>query len=72
MNLGRDFDTMMYGSSDDVAGVEHRLHLTDFSFLEALPRRRPFLAKIRHGLRTVTQIRTIRIHIVLEMKERPL
>lgn len=69
MSLGRDFDASMYGQSDSLAGLEHRLHLTDFTFLEALPKRRPFLAKIRKGFRTLTQISKIRIHIILEMRD---
>ena len=69
MNLGRDFDTMMYGRNDEAAGIDHRLNLTDFAFLEALPKRRPFLAKMRSGLRALTQISKIRIHIIFEMRE---
>ena len=70
MNLSRDFDTMMYGRNDDAAGIEHRLHLTDFAFLEALPkRRRPFLAKMRSGLRALPQISKIRIHIIFQIRE---
>ena len=68
MGLGRDFDTSVYGQSDGLAGIEHRLYLTDFTFLEALPKRRPFLAKIRNGFRTLTQISNIRVHIILEMR----
>ena len=67
MNLGRDFDVMMFGRAD-LAGLEHRWQLTDFAFLERPPKQ-PFLARVRRGLRTLSQIRKIRIQITVEMRE---
>ena len=69
MNLGRDFDTIMYSERDGIGGVEHQLHLTDWTFLEKLPGRRPFLPKIRNSFHTLTQISKIRIHVTFEMRE---
>ncbi len=68
MNLGRDFDVMMFGRADDIAGLEHKWQLTDFAFLER-SQKRPFLARVRGGLRTLSQIRKIRIQITVEMHE---
>ena len=68
MNLERDFDVRMFQRADDLAGLEHRWQMTDFALLER-PTKRPFLAKVRHGLHTVTQISKIRVQITLEMRE---
>lgn len=68
MNLGRDFDIEMYGRND-LIGLEDRLPFTDWTFLEKLPRRRPFLGKIRNSLHTLTQISKIRVHVTLEMRQ---
>jgi len=68
MNLNRDFDVAMSRRADDLAGLEHRWQLTDFAFLEK-SQKRPFLGRVRRGLRTLSQIRKIRIQITVEMRE---
>lgn len=67
MNLDRDFDVAMFQRADRLAGLEHRWQYMDLP--KCAEGNRPFMAKMRNGFRTLSQISKIRIHITLEMRE---
>jgi hypothetical protein len=67
MNLNRDFDVAMFQRADRLAGLEYRWQYMDLPL--GTEGDRPFLAKMRNGFRTLSQISKIRIHVTLEMRE---